>query len=826
MDEDEIEEDIDELEGLDDCAAGGIPEGEEDSDPESGSADGEGDTVDIDEDEPEGDSSQGGRLDDVSTTMARGGARAGSAVPHIEAVLLGLSVVDDASPDEEDLDVDLAMVADDDDDRDDNDHGNDRDGDGDVMQSRDRRGYGLLQPPSVLSGADASHLDNDDGLSSSTHQTRHDRGVGHDVVVDRDDSFAVVGRSVHGDMASRSGMEGDRLAAGMRSRFSRGGRYDSSGSSPELPPVRSPESESDSGGLPPLPPLPPVDEEETSPERLAALFPELQPHSGSTKWPSPPPPVVDELVVHVRTVRQCIELPHTPLMENGLTAPQKEPLLKVKSRKVQRRRFILEEMSALQDPASVLCRPLYDVDNADVAGQAVFDSGVLKFESRFESGNLRTATMMHPRLYDLVLSPDINTMGHTQWFFFSVSNMKPGVAYRFNIINLEKANSQYNFGMQPVMYSEQEAEQQGLGWHRVGTKVGYHKNNLKRNHHKKTSLFSASFTVTFKYANDTCYLAYHYPFTYSDCQTHLARLTRRFPRRIRCDLLCTTLGGNRCDLLTITSSAEDDELQIPIATRKYVVLSARVHPGESNSSWMMKGALDFLTSDHPEAVELRRQFVFKIVPMLNPDGVANGNHRCSLAGADLNRKWRTLHPQLHPTIASTKLLFKHLRSRGTPPVLYCDFHGHSRRKMVFIYGCSNDMQVTLFPRRLAAMAPQFSYKSSRFSVTDDKEGSARVAVWREFGVVRSYTMESTFAGFDKGDYRGDQINIEHLEGMGRAFVMALSPLARSPTPASGSGSGTVSPAVRPATSPDRRRSSSDSSMGTGAVSVPKRIMSL
>lgn len=69
--------------------------------------------------------------------------------------------------------------------------------------------------------------------------------------------------------------------------------------------------------------------------------------------------------------------------------------------------------------------------------------------------------------------------------------------------------------------------------------------------------------------------------------------------------------------------------------------SARIHPGESNSSWIMKGIIDFLMSEAPEARVLREKFVFKIVPMLNPDGVINGNYRCSLAGADLNRRWKT-----------------------------------------------------------------------------------------------------------------------------------------------------------------------------------------
>jgi murein tripeptide amidase MpaA len=58
-----------------------------------------------------------------------------------------------------------------------------------------------------------------------------------------------------------------------------------------------------------------------------------------------------------------------------------------------------------------------------------------------------------------------------------------------------------------------------------------------------------------------------------------------------------------------------------------VVLTARIHPGESIASFMMKGIIDFLVSSDPQAIELRDKFVFKIIPMLNPDGVINGNYR-------------------------------------------------------------------------------------------------------------------------------------------------------------------------------------------------------
>ncbi len=69
------------------------------------------------------------------------------------------------------------------------------------------------------------------------------------------------------------------------------------------------------------------------------------------------------------------------------------------------------------------------------------------------------------------------------------------------------------------------------------------------------------------------------------------------------------------------------------------MLTSRVHPGEPQASYMMEGSLKFLLSKTELAEELLKNFVFKIVPMLNPDGVIHGNYRCSLLGVDLNRKW-------------------------------------------------------------------------------------------------------------------------------------------------------------------------------------------
>lgn len=107
------------------------------------------------------------------------------------------------------------------------------------------------------------------------------------------------------------------------------------------------------------------------------------------------------------------------------------------------------------------------------------------FESRFESGNLRRAIQVYPFEYDLVLHPDVNTRGHTQWFFFSVSNTRAGVPYKFNIINLMKDDSLYNDGMLPLVHSRKGEQATGLGWHRAGSSVAYYSNMVPRGRRRR-----------------------------------------------------------------------------------------------------------------------------------------------------------------------------------------------------------------------------------------------------------------------------------------------------------------------------------------------------
>uniref|UniRef100_A0A8B9KX22 tubulin-glutamate carboxypeptidase n=1 Tax=Astyanax mexicanus TaxID=7994 RepID=A0A8B9KX22_ASTMX len=488
----------------------------------------------------------------------------------------------------------------------------------------------------------------------------------------------------------------------------------------------------------------------------------------------------------------------------GHVAPNfREPIIE-RVYGVQRTK-IFQDIERLIHPGDILDKVVYDLDFCPV----IDDGECLKFNSQFESGNLRKAIQVRKFEYDLVLNSDINSNHYHQWFYFEVSSMRVGVPYRFNIINCEKSNSQFNYGMQVLKYSVQEAISGSPRWIRTGSDICYYKNHFSRSSiaaggQKGKSYYTMTFTVTFQHKDDVCYFAYHYPYTFSTLKMHLQKLRALCTPQVyyRQEQLCETLGGNGCPLLTITAmpeSASSDHV-CQFRNRPVVFLSARVHPGETNASWVMKGTLEFLVSSSPLAQSLRESYIFKIIPMLNPDGVINGNHRCSLSGEDLNRQWLNPSTELHPTIYYAKSLLQYLTAIGRTPLVFCDYHGHSRKKNVFMYGCSiketvwqtnvsasscdlqEDLGYRTLPKLLSQLAPAFSLASCSFVVERSKESTARVVVWREIGVQRSYTMESTLCGCDQGKYKGLQIGTRELEEMGSQFCIALLRLRRLTSP--------------------------------------------
>ena len=105
---------------------------------------------------------------------------------------------------------------------------------------------------------------------------------------------------------------------------------------------------------------------------------------------------------------------------------------------------------------------------------------VLIFDSRFENGNLRKAAKVNNIEYNLWLENDLNTKGHTQWYYFKVIHKditlhaeKKSHKVKFNVLNLGKTSSLYQTGMKPCIWSKNKHEKEGAGWFRGGDNITY-----------------------------------------------------------------------------------------------------------------------------------------------------------------------------------------------------------------------------------------------------------------------------------------------------------------------------------------------------------------
>ena len=327
--------------------------------------------------------------------------------------------------------------------------------------------------------------------------------------------------------------------------------------------------------------------------------------------------------------------------------------------------------------------------------------GVLSFSSDFESGNLHSARRVGEFKYELLMSDDTHTRGHTQWFFFKVRTRKcQGKTFSLSIVNMEKKRSLFENGMRPCMYSTKLDAESGRRWERTGSRVRYHATARLRA--SKKPYYALTFDVTFPFDDDACFLAYAAPYTTYDLDSDLAEmeLDPRVRRLVRVGQLCRSLEGREVRLVKLHEGIDGR------AGKPVIVFSARAHPGESNSSWVMKGLLDWLVSS--EAAELRQSFDILAVPMLNPDGVAAGNYRTSLAGVDLNRRWLKPRRDVTPEVFHLKRLLRKLASTGRL-ALFVDLHGHSRKHGCFTYGCRPSGWELHLPRALASLFYAFCH---------------------------------------------------------------------------------------------------------------------
>jgi len=231
----------------------------------------------------------------------------------------------------------------------------------------------------------------------------------------------------------------------------------------------------------------------------------------------------------------------------------------------------------------------------------------LQIDSNFDSGNIGGYTINGNDIEFVVNSDGLS---YEYWTNFKVSGVL-NQQVTFNITNADDV---------PFL-SDTEHESQivysynGDDWYRL------------TNHSYNIGIY----TITETFTQDVIQIATFFPFSYQKMHDYVDWIkTSEWATE-------TVLGsshlGRDIDLLTITNSS------IPVANKKNLYIIGRQHAAEASSSHMLKGLIDFLISDDIYAHGFRNNYVWYIVPMVNPDGVYVGNSRATSEGNDANRDW-------------------------------------------------------------------------------------------------------------------------------------------------------------------------------------------
>ena len=84
-------------------------------------------------------------------------------------------------------------------------------------------------------------------------------------------------------------------------------------------------------------------------------------------------------------------------------------------------------------------------------------------------------------------------------------------------------------------------------------------------------------------------------------------------------------------------------------------------------------------------IALRRKFVFKLIPMINPDGVYRGHYRSDTGGFNLNRVYGQPQSEAHPAVFAISRLIEQMSASGDMQ-FYVDLHAHSNKRGCFLFG--------------------------------------------------------------------------------------------------------------------------------------------
>mmetsp|Transcript_9588 Transcript_9588/g.35530 ORF Transcript_9588/g.35530 Transcript_9588/m.35530 type:complete len:616 (+) Transcript_9588:118-1965(+) len=297
--------------------------------------------------------------------------------------------------------------------------------------------------------------------------------------------------------------------------------------------------------------------------------------------------------------------------------------------------------------------------------------------------------------------------------------------------------------------------------------------------------------ISLKLKQNFCYeIAYFQPYTVQYMRSRLKRWHQLFPDRCKVEKVTDSFEGRPVNLVTVCTGVRgglkpknnDENSSSPGSGRNgsnsfssktncktdpkktsgpkpTICITGRVHSGEVPSSWIVDGFLEFIIESNSEVAQrLRNECCFRVVPLLNVDGVAHGHYRSNALGEDMNRLWLNPSAELHPEIFNLrKLLLSWKDSDKYSLDFFIDVHAHSNGVSSFMYyNFVSDMgqrsELLQLPKLISSRSNgMFSYKMCAVDSSMRKIGCARRALGEIMQIFPfAFTLETSFVGYPPG----------------------------------------------------------------------------
>ena len=107
-----------------------------------------------------------------------------------------------------------------------------------------------------------------------------------------------------------------------------------------------------------------------------------------------------------------------------------------------------------------------------------------------------------------------------------------------------------------------------------------------------------------------------------------------------------------------------------------------------------------------------------------------------------------------------------------PITSFIDIHGHSRKKSTFMYGphyplhSDRYLKRRVLPKLFDEKTQMFRFYSCKFRIEKSKLKTARVILFKEFGIMNCFTLEASFHGYINDDRSTIEFQTQDLDLLG------------------------------------------------------------